>query len=187
MGQQLLLLVVTTITVGLATLAGIEAYTQSKRQSTINHITQTAIEIASGVQEYAKRPDILRPDNETAAAGEDADLVVDFGELQHYETDDSDYDGDYIDAYAPHSLNVNGTLLDGYSENACRDNNSINIVETRSEEHDASVCGSIMGTSANDLERGWRSSVLDGWKGKGWKGKGWAWGKGNRGRYVLQR
>ena len=60
--QQLLLLVLVSVIVGLATVAGINAYQESQKQSAINHITQKAIEIATSVQEYAARPDYLRPD-----------------------------------------------------------------------------------------------------------------------------
>ena len=39
------------------------------------------------MQEYAARPDHMRPKNQTG----EKDLVVDFGELQHYETVKDDY------------------------------------------------------------------------------------------------
>jgi hypothetical protein len=148
--QQLLLLVLTTIIDGLASLAGIQAFSVSQRQSAINHMTQKSIEIASDVQEYAQRPDFIHPENTTG----NTDLVIDFGELPHYETDDSDYGGDHVDPYATYSLNGNSTLPDGYNEDACPDNNPVNTVEAYSEEHDVSVCVSITGTSPDDLEVG---------------------------------
>jgi hypothetical protein len=47
--QQLLLLVLASITVGLATLAGVQAFSQSQRQAAIDQITQQALEIAIDV------------------------------------------------------------------------------------------------------------------------------------------
>jgi len=136
----------------MATLAGIQAFSESQRQSAINHMTQKSIEIASDVQEYAQRPAMLRPDNETAKDGENENLVVDFGELKHYETDDSEYDGDHVDPYATYSLNGHGTLPDDYNEDACPDNNPVNTVEAYSDEHDVSVCVTITGTGPDDLD-----------------------------------
>jgi hypothetical protein len=82
------------------------------------------------------------------------DLVVDFGELSHYETDGSSHDGDHVDAYATYSLNGHSTLPGKYNPDACPDNNPVNTVEAYSREHDVSVCVSITGTSADDLEAG---------------------------------
>lgn len=148
--QQLLLLVLTTVVVGLATVAGIQAFEQSQQKSAINHITQKSIEIASDVQEYAARPDFLRFKNNTG----DNDLVIDFGELRNYETNTASGDGDHVDPYATYSLNGHSTLPEGYDEDACPDNSPINTVEAYSSEHAVSVCVSITGTSADDLEVG---------------------------------
>jgi hypothetical protein len=78
--QQLLLLVLTTIIVGMATLAGIQAFSESQRQSAIDHMTQRALDIAADIQEYAQRPEFMRRENTTADPG-DSDLVVGFSEL----------------------------------------------------------------------------------------------------------
>lgn len=148
--QQLLLLVLVTLIVGLATVAGLNAYQESRKQSAIDHITQKAIEIAADVQIYARRPSMYRSENTTG----DEDLVVDFGELSHYETDDSSYDGDHVDAYATYSLNGHSTLPEGYNSDACPDNSPINTVEAYSRAHDVSVCVSITDPSADDLTVG---------------------------------
>jgi len=150
--QQLLLLVLVSVIVGLATVAGINAYQESQKQSAINHITQKAIEIATSVQEYAARPDYLRPKNQTG----EKDLVIDFSELQHYETVEDGYGGDHVDPYATYSLNGHNSLPDAYDEDGdpCPDNNPINTVEAYSEKYDVSVCVSINGTTKDDLEAG---------------------------------
>lgn len=148
--QQLLLLVLTTIVVALAVVAGIEAYEQSGRQSAINHITQRSIEIASDVQEYAARPEYMRPKNTTG----DDDLVIDFGELPQYETNDASGDGDYVGELATYSLNGHTTLPSDYNPDACPENSSVNTVEAYSSEYDISVCVSITGATADDLNAG---------------------------------
>jgi len=48
--QQLLLLVLTTIIVALAAFAGIQAFSESQRQSAIDQMTQKALDIAIEVQ-----------------------------------------------------------------------------------------------------------------------------------------
>ena len=148
--QQLLLLVLITIIVGLATVAGINAYQESEKQSAINHITQKSIEIASDVQEYAARPDYMRSENQTG----ETELVVDFSELKQYQTDDDQWSGDHMDPFATYSLNGHSSLPNGYNDDACPDNNPINTVEAYSQEHDVSVCVSITGTSVDDLNAG---------------------------------
>lgn len=67
-----------------------EAFEDGQRQSTINHMTQKSIEIASDVQEYAQRPSFMPTESTTGAN----DSVIDFGELVRYEMDDFEYDGD---------------------------------------------------------------------------------------------
>ena len=148
--QQFLLLVLTTIIVGLATVAGLNAYQESRKQSAIDHMTQKAIEIATDVQVYAHRSSMYRSENTTG----DRNLVVDFGELSHYETNDSSHQGDHVDPYATYSLNGHSTLPDGYNPEACPNNSPINTVEAYSRAHDLSVCVSITGPSAEDLKVG---------------------------------
>lgn len=148
--QQLLLLVLATIIVGLATLAGVNAYQESRKQSAIDHITQKAIEIAADVQIYARQPATYR--SNTAPGG--TELVVDFGELSHYKTNEAPGDGDHVDPYATYSLNGHDTLPEAYAPAACPENNPLNTVEAYSKAHDVSVCVSITGTSADDLKVG---------------------------------
>ena len=54
--QQLLLLVLATVIVGLATVAGIQAFDQGQVQAEQDALTQEAVSIASDVQATAKKP-----------------------------------------------------------------------------------------------------------------------------------
>lgn len=148
--QQLLLLVLSTIIVAFATVAGLEAFDEGQRQSAIDHITHRAIVIATDVQEYANRPPHMRVENTTGGS----DLVIDFGELPHYETNGASGDGDYVDEYATYSLNGHNTLPGGYNPDACPNNSPINTVEAYSSQHDVSVCVSITGESSDELQAG---------------------------------
>jgi predicted class III extradiol MEMO1 family dioxygenase len=84
----------------------------------------------------------------------DQDLIVDSGELSHYEPNDSSHEGDHVDAYATYSLNGHSTLPERYTSDACPDDSPVDTVEAYSSEHDVSVCVSIPGPSADDLEAG---------------------------------
>jgi hypothetical protein len=53
-----------------------EASEDGQRQSTINHMTQKSIEIASDVQEYAQRPSFMRTENTTGANDSVIDLAL---------------------------------------------------------------------------------------------------------------
>ena len=54
--QQLLLLVLATVIVGLATVAGIQAFEQGSKRANQDALTQTAVKIASDMQAQAKKP-----------------------------------------------------------------------------------------------------------------------------------
>jgi len=54
--QQLLLLVLATVIVGLATVAGIQAFEQGSNRANQDALTQTAVKIASDMQAQAKKP-----------------------------------------------------------------------------------------------------------------------------------
>ena len=57
--QQLLLLVLATVIVGLATVAGIQAFDQGKSQAANDALTQRALSIASDIQAQANKPSQL--------------------------------------------------------------------------------------------------------------------------------
>ena len=54
--QQLLLLVLATVIVGLATVAGIQAFEQGQTRANQDALTQSAVKIASDIQAKAKEP-----------------------------------------------------------------------------------------------------------------------------------
>ena len=54
--QQLLLLVLATVIVGLATVAGIQAFEQGQNRASQDALTQTAVKVASDVQANLKEP-----------------------------------------------------------------------------------------------------------------------------------
>lgn len=152
--QQLLLLVLSTVIVAFATLAGIEAFNQSQRQAVVDEMTQKALEIAVDVQTYTKRPAHMRLDNSTAGDGDD-ELVIGFSELSHYDTQADGAGGeDYFTEWAQYSLNGHSSLPGDYDPDACPDNEPVNTVNAYSEQHDVSVCVSIAGPSKDDLETG---------------------------------
>jgi hypothetical protein len=64
------------------------------------------------------------------------------------------YGGDHVDPYATYSLNGHSTLPEGYTPDACANDSPVNTVEAYSWAHDVSVCVSITGMLANDLEAG---------------------------------
>jgi len=57
--QQLLLLVLATVIVGLATVAGIQAFDQGQSQAANDALTQRAVSIASDIQGQANKPSQL--------------------------------------------------------------------------------------------------------------------------------
>ena len=57
--QQLLLLVLATVIVGLATVAGIQAFEQGSKRANQDALTQTAVKIASDVQAQLQEPEPL--------------------------------------------------------------------------------------------------------------------------------
>lgn len=54
--QQLLLLVLATVIVGLATVAGIQAFEQGSQRANQDALTQTAVKIASDIQAQLQEP-----------------------------------------------------------------------------------------------------------------------------------
>ena len=57
--QQLLLLVLATVIVGLATVAGIQAFDQGQQQAATDALTQRAVEIATDIQAQDQKPQQL--------------------------------------------------------------------------------------------------------------------------------
>ena len=73
--QQLLLLVLATVIVGLATVAGIQAFDQGKSQAANDALTQRAVSIASDIQAQANKPSQLgglpKPGNSNYGSADD--------------------------------------------------------------------------------------------------------------------
>ena len=87
--QQLLLLVLATVIVGLATVAGIQAFEQGSQRANQDALTNTAVKIASDMQAQAKEP--------AQFGGEGADKIDDGGTItlseMGYETESGSVNG----------------------------------------------------------------------------------------------
>ena len=152
--QQLLLLVLSTVIVELATIAGVQAFNESQHQAAVDQVTQKALEIAVDVQTYTERPAHMRLSNSTAEDDDD-ELVVGFSELPHYDTQADGAGGeDYFTEWAQYSLNGHSSLPGDYDPDACPDNDPVNTVNAYSEQHAVSVCVGIAGPSKDDLGAG---------------------------------
>jgi hypothetical protein len=105
---------------------------------------------------YKNMPDArIASANRTAGNDEGSELVVRFSELEHCDTvDDGSGGDDYTDQVAIYRLNGHNSRPNDYDKSTCPDNNPINTVEAYSRAYDVSVCVSITGTSADDLEAG---------------------------------
>jgi hypothetical protein len=57
--QQLLLLVLSTVIVGLATVAGIQAFSENQRQAEVDALTQRAVTIATDLKAADSKPNSL--------------------------------------------------------------------------------------------------------------------------------
>ena len=77
--QQLLLLVLSTVIVGLATVAGIQAFDQGQSQAANDALTQRAVSIASDIQAQASKPSQLGglddPANDGYSDGDESNVA----------------------------------------------------------------------------------------------------------------
>ena len=85
--QQLLLLVLATVIVGLATVAGIQAFEQGSRRANQDALTQTAVKIASDIQAKTKEPSQFGGYDGDLSSAKDSIALEEMG----YETDGSVY------------------------------------------------------------------------------------------------
>ena len=102
--QQLLLLVLATVIVGLATVAGIEAFEQGEQQATQDALTQRAVSIAAGILAAHQTPSQFggidlenEPDDDVIAAAAGFDSNDDGADIPAEGGGDSavcDIDGD---------------------------------------------------------------------------------------------
>jgi hypothetical protein len=133
--QQLLLLVLATVIVGLATVAGINAFEQNQKQATADAMTQEAMRIASDIQAIRLKPEQM---------GGITDLTtVTFADLGQYSTSGSGASATY------EGPNGTYTITDG-GGTACE--NSVDpSVEGVNSENGVSVCVEISGTGSDEI------------------------------------
>jgi hypothetical protein len=134
--QQLLLLVLATVIVGLATVAGIQAFEQGSVRANQDALTQTAVKIASDIQSQVEEP--------SQFGGYDGDLGsasgnVTLGELG-YETSSNLYsttDGEC--AITSGGANSNSASPSNGSEVSASSSSSNIVVTCASSDNDVSV------------------------------------------------
>jgi type II secretory pathway pseudopilin PulG len=132
--QQLLLLVLATVIVGLATVAGINAFEQNQKQATADAMTQEAMRIASDIQAYALKPEQMGglPSGETLTD-------INFDDLAQYDVSGAGpYEG------------PNGSYQIGSSIGtaSCSGDQTVYANNT---DNNVSICVGITGTSSDDL------------------------------------
>jgi hypothetical protein len=141
--QQLLLLVLATVIVGLATVAGIQAFEQGSKRANQDALTQTAVKIASDAQANLQEPEAL--------GGAGADVVPDDLESVEmpslsslgYKTDDTsnqDHTGDngiYHTTDGECSINT--------------DNTSTPVVTVKCASEDSKVTVEVNGLDSNNI------------------------------------
>jgi hypothetical protein len=130
--QQLLLLVLATVIVGLATVAGINAFEQNQKQATADAMTQEAMRIASDIQAIRLKPEQM---------GGITDLTaVSFTDLGQYDTNGSD---EYVGPNGTYSITDGGGT-------ACEGNIDPSV-EGLNSENGVSVCVEISGTGSDEI------------------------------------
>ena len=136
--QQLLLLVLGVVIVGLAVVVGINAFSENQKQANADAMVTDALRIASDIQAYAAKPDQFGGGGGwTAVSDSPGDL--DFGDDLGY---DENGDGDYE--------NPNGTYAIGGS--ACSGPAGSVFVQGTNDELGNEVCIGIDGLSSSDIE-----------------------------------
>ena len=126
--QQLLLLVLATVIVGLATVAGIQAFDQGQTRANLDANTQTAVKIASDAQAKIKEP--------SQFGGYDDDMTEATGSINLQE------------------LGYNTNSSDEYetTDGSCTMDNSSDPIEVTCDSDQSKAVVQISGTSSEDLE-----------------------------------
>ena len=134
--QQLLLLVLATVIVGLATVAGINAFEQNQKQATADAMTQEAMRIASDMQAIALKPDQMGGVDGVGSA--DFDVMGQYGE--------SPYEG-------PNGNYTIGSTPSGGTD-ACVgfEETPLTTVQGYNSDNGVNVCVGISGTGSGDIE-----------------------------------
>ena len=130
--QQLLLLVLSTVIVGLATVAGIQAFSEGQTQATQDALTQRGISIGQDISAALNKPDQLGGISQTsseeqiaAAAGLDADAngngIPADGAGDEADCDITDTDTIEI------TCAENGSTTDGNTSSSSQDNQTVTV------------------------------------------------------------
>ena len=130
--QQLLLLVLSTVIVGLATVAGIQAFREGQTQATQDALTQRGISIGQDISAALNKPDQLGGISQTsskeqiaAAAGLDADPNG-YGIPADGAGDEADCDITGTDTIEI-TCAENGSTTDGNSSSSSQDNQTVTV------------------------------------------------------------
>ena len=127
--QQLLLLVLATVIVGLATVAGIQAFEQGSKRAQQDALTQTSVKIASDVQANLQKPEqfggagLDNFDNYESGSENDLPSLPALG----YETED----GAYVTSDGKCTLAENGSVPEVTCESTSSDGARVKV-EVRS-------------------------------------------------------
>ena len=98
--QQLLLLVLATVIVGLATVAGIQAFEQGSKRANQDALTQTAVKIASDMQANAKKPTQFGGKGVDELSSDNDSEEISFGDMGYETTNTaSNYEGSNASSY----------------------------------------------------------------------------------------
>jgi hypothetical protein len=141
--QQLLLLVLATVIVGLATVAGINAFEQNQKQATADAMTQEAMRIASDVQAIVLKPDQM--------GGVDQISNVSFDNLGQYSLNGND---NYEGPNGEYALASNTSGPGGFDSAACPGSGGDLNVLAYNSDNAVSVCVEITGTGSNEIDTG---------------------------------
>jgi hypothetical protein len=144
--QQLLLLVLATVIVGLATVAGINAFEQNQQQATADAMTQEAMRIASDIQAIALKPDQM--------GGVDGVDNADFTALGQYNTTDN---GGTTVYEGPNGVYAIGGAPDSEATDACPGTHTgtgTTDVQAYNADADVNVCVEVGGTGSGDIATG---------------------------------
>ena len=140
--QQLLLLVLATVIVGLATVAGIQAFEQGSKRANQDALTQTAVKIASDMQANAKKPTQFGGQGVDELASGNGGGTISLGDMGYDSTGTgSNYEGGSSDLYET-------------TDGACgiEDGDTTSSMEVRCESADANVIVTVSSLDSDGIE-----------------------------------
>jgi len=141
--QQLLLLVLGTVIVGLSVVVGINAFSENQKQSNADAMVTDALRIASDIQAYAAKPDQYGGGGGWSSTSTNA---PDFGDDLGY-TEETD--GAAADQYG----NANGIYSISTSSSECGSDPAGDVyVSGVNDELGNAACIGISGLNSEDIE-----------------------------------